>query len=91
MTMIITHDRPGAFAHLLPPKEPSLADLAREAINTANTFRHFEMVEPPLTDGQWRRLDNAKIDARKAFRERFFAETGLSSDVVAMLIEEGAL
>lgn len=77
----------GAFAHLIPPPEPTLADLAREAIRAcADDLIDFSDMGRSPWNSRCR-----FVEARERFQAAHRRLTGLDDKTVARLIEDGLL
>lgn len=73
-----------AFAHKLPAREPTLADLAKAAIDAAEWLNI-------CPDALWNAANEAEIAARNAFHDRLTTETGMPLPLFGKLAGEGLL
>jgi hypothetical protein len=80
MTMIITHDRPGAFAHLLPPKAPTAMQLAVRLIRQQNAARSGCLRTDTL-----RQFNDTMRDTEEAFYAALERETGIDRELMSKL------
>ena len=73
-----------AFAHRLPAREPTLAELAELAILSSLNLGI-------VPDAHWNAANDRAFDDREIFRTRFFTETGLTAETLDGLIRGGVL
>lgn len=73
-----------AFAHCLPAREPSLADLAELAVLSSLNLGL-------VPDEHWNAANDRAFTDRELFRERFFEVTGLTAETLDGLIRGGVL
>lgn len=68
-----------AFAHLIPPAEPTLAQLA---IRLRTAIRDFNRVAAGQIPAAWETVEREEMEAASAFFERLEAETGISRELL---------
>lgn len=74
----------GLYFNDLPPRKQSLAELAELAILSSLNLAI-------VPDAHWNAANDRAFDDREAFRERFFAQTGLTAETLDGLIRGGVL
>lgn len=78
-----TDKTPGQFAHLLPPRKPTLAEAVRNAIAASDELSRGLVA---ASDAEFTRLDSADFDARAALKQAL-ADAGISSRDIKRLAE----